>query len=73
MLRGFRETVWDGVPAYIKYIRDITEELNTRRKKERLEQYFQTIVKHLPSGIAVVRFEEDGKMTPNIYLTDLPL
>lgn len=65
----FRETVWDGVPAYIKYIRDITEEVNTRREKERLEQYFQTIVKHLPSGIAVVRFEEDGKMTPE-YLSD---
>lgn len=65
----FRETDWNGVPAYIKYVRDVTEEVKTRKEKERLEQYFQTVVKHLPGGVAVVRYEEDGRMVPE-YLSN---
>lgn len=45
----FRETEWNGIPAYVKYVRDTTEEVNTRKEKERLEQYFQTIVKICPA------------------------
>ena len=60
----FRETDWNGIPAYVKYVRDITEEVRTRREKERLEQYFQTVVKNLPGGIAVVKLCEDGSMVP---------
>lgn len=65
----FRETVWNGIPAYIKFVRDITEEVTIRREKERLEQYFQTVVKNLPGGVAVVRYEKDGTMTPE-FLSD---
>ncbi len=65
----FRETVWNGIPAYIKFVRDITEEVTIRREKERLEQYFQTVVKNLPGGVAVVRYERDGTMTPE-FLSD---
>lgn len=60
----FRELEWNGIPAYIKYVRDVTEEITTRREKERLEQYFQTVLKYLPGGIAVIRRENDGSMTP---------
>lgn len=60
----FRETDWNGIPAYIKHVRDITQEVTTRREKERLEEYFQTVVKYLPGGVAVVRYEKDGSMTP---------
>ncbi len=60
----FRETDWNGIPAYVKYVRETTEEVKTRREKERLEQYFQTVVKNLPGGIAVVKFGEDGSMVP---------
>lgn len=60
----FRETDWNGIPAYGMYVRDVTEEVRMRREKERLEQYFQTVVKNLPGGVAVVRYEKDGRMTP---------
>lgn len=65
----FRETDWNGIPAYVKYVRDVTEEVNTRLEKERLEQYFQTVVKNLPGGVAVVQYEKDGTMRPE-YLSD---
>ncbi len=65
----FRETEWNGIPSYVKYVEDVTEEVRTQREKERLEQYFQTMVKNLPGGIAVVRYEQDGSMTPE-FLSD---
>ncbi len=65
----FKESDWNGIPAYIKYVRDVTEEVRTRREKERLEEYFQTVIKNLPGGIAVVRFEKDGSMVPE-YMSD---
>lgn len=40
------------------------KELESRREKERLEQYFETVLKHLPGGVAVVRYESVGCMTP---------
>lgn len=63
----FREADWNGIPAYIKYVRDVTEEVKIRREKERLEQYFETVVKNLPSGIAVLHFEEDGEIIPEFF------
>lgn len=59
----FREMDWNGIPAYIKYIRDVTEETRAKKEKERLEQYFQTVVKNIPDGIAVIRSEGD-KLVP---------
>ncbi len=32
------------------YLRDVTEEVHARQEKERLELYFQTLVKNLPGG-----------------------
>ncbi|MCD7906799.1 MAG: PAS domain-containing protein [Clostridium sp.] len=55
-----KESIWNGIPAYIMYIRDVTEEVRARREKERLEQYFQTLVKNLPGGIAVLCRAPDG-------------
>ena len=60
----FRETDWNGIPAYIKYVRDITEEIKTQSEKERLEEYFQNVLKYLPGGVAVVKYEQDGRMIP---------
>lgn len=60
----FKETEWNGIPAYIKYIRDITEDVKTRLEKERLEQYFQTVLKYLPGGIAVMRYENIDSIQP---------
>ena len=65
----FLETDWNGIPAYVKFVRDVTQEVNTRREKERLEQYFQTLVKNLPGGVGVVRCGRDGAMTTE-FLSD---
>ena len=60
----FRETRWNGMDAYLKYVHDVTDEANVRRDKERLAQYFETVVANLPGGVAVVRYGEDGSMVP---------
>ncbi|MCQ5130211.1 PAS domain-containing protein [Butyricicoccus faecihominis] len=65
----FRETDWNGIPAYVQYIRDVTEEVRTRQEKERLEMYFQTVVGNLPGGISVIRCDPDGGMTPE-FISD---
>lgn len=64
----YRETEWNGIPANIQYLRDVTEEVRTRREKERLEQYFKTLVESLPGGVAVVRCRTDGTYVPE-YLS----
>lgn len=65
----FRETDWNGIPVYVQYTRDITDEVRTRKEKERLEEYFQTIVRNLPGGVAVVCCSRDGCMRPE-FLSD---
>ena len=52
MLHILKKTEWNGTPAYIKYVRDITEEATVKREKERLEKYFETVLKYLPGGVA---------------------
>lgn len=64
-----REMEWDGIPAYVKFVRDITEEVENQKQKERLEQYFQTVVKYLPGGMAVVHHEINGELKPE-YLSE---
>lgn len=63
----FRETLWNGIPAYVKYVQDVTEEVRTQKEKEHLEQYFQTMVRKLPGGVVVVRFEKDGRKVPEYF------
>ncbi|MCH1984115.1 PAS domain S-box protein [Ruminococcus sp. OA3] len=58
----FRELDWNGIPAYVKYIRDITEEVQTRKEKELLEIYFRNVVEKLPGGVSVICCEKDGTM-----------
>lgn len=65
----FCEMDWDGTPACVKFVRDITDEVESRRQKERLEQYFQMVVKYLPGGMAVVHHEVGGELKPE-YLSD---
>lgn len=60
----FKEYEWDGEPVYVKYVRDVTEDVKIQKEKDRLEQYFQTVLKYLPGGTAVVRHEKNGKMVP---------
>ncbi len=65
----FHETDWNGIPAYLIYIRDVTDEVKTRREKERWEQYFESVLKNLPGGISVIRCEKGGNMIPE-FLSD---
>lgn len=66
---SFREDDWNGIPAYVQYVKEVTEMVRSRREKERLEQYFQTMVRNLPGGVAVVRYHKDGSMVPE-FLSD---
>lgn len=65
----FKEIDWNGLPAYIKYVRDVTDEFKVRAEHERLEQYFQIVVKNLPGGVAVVRCEDNGHIEPE-FMSD---
>lgn len=60
----FIKTNWNGIDAYVIYFRDITEIVKTRKEKERMEIYFQTIVNSLPGGVTVIRQELDGTLVP---------
>ena len=63
----FRETLWNGIPAYVKYVQDVTEEVQMQKEKEHLEQYFQTMVRKLPGGVVVLRVEKDGRKVPEYF------
>lgn len=65
----YKEIDWNGLPAYIKYVRDVTDEVKERAEHERLEQYFQIVVKNLPGGVAVVRCEDNGHVEPE-FMSD---
>ena len=64
-----RETDWNGIPAYVRYVTDITEKVRTREEKERLERYYQTLIRHLPGGITVLRCAADGAIVPE-FISD---
>ncbi|MCI6040441.1 MAG: ATP-binding protein [Clostridiales bacterium] len=63
-----RATNWNGKPAFIQLLRDVTEEEAERQKKKRLEEYFQTLADSLPGGVSVVRRQKDWTITPE-YLS----
>ena len=63
----FRETLWNGIPAYVKYVRDVTEEVQAQKEKAHMEHYFQTMVRKLPGGVVVVRLEKDGRKVPEYF------
>ena len=63
------EMDWNGTLASVKFVRDVTEEVISRQEKERLEQYFQTVVKYLPGGMAVLHHTVGGELKPE-YLSD---
>lgn len=65
----FHEANWNGIPAYIQYVHDVTEEVKVRREKERLELYCQTLIQSLPGGVAVIRLMPDGSVTPE-YISE---
>ena len=46
----------------IKHVRETTEEVRVRREKEKLAQYFQTVVKNLPGGVTVIECQPDGQL-----------
>ena len=48
-------------------MRDVTEEVKAQKEKEHIEQYFQTLVRKLQGGVAVVRIEKDGRKTPEYF------
>lgn len=65
----FHETDWNGISAYVKYVRDVTEETKIKFEKERLSMYFQSVVENLPGGITVIRYESDNSLIPE-YISE---
>ena len=65
----FRETDWNGIGAYIKHVREITEEVRVRKENERLAQYFQTVVQNLPGGVTVIECTPKGQLIPE-YISE---
>lgn len=61
---SFQEIDWNGVPAYVKYIKDTTEEIRLRSERDRLNQYFQTMVQNLPGGVMVITLSKDAPPVP---------
>lgn len=56
---------WRGIPAYILYVNDVTDRVKSTLKTQRLEQFYQTLIRNLPGGIAVLRIDqENGLMLP---------
>ncbi len=66
---AIRETDWDGIPAYVMYLTDITVKAHADRERERLERYYQTLIRHLPGGIMVLRRDADGALVPE-FISD---
>lgn len=65
-----RQTVWDGKPACIEYITGVTAAKVEAQPKEAAgcrEEYFQTMVKKLSGGVAVVRYHRDGRKVPEYF------
>lgn len=65
----FHDMDWNGIPAYVKFVRDVTEDVRVRREKKRLEEYFQMLVKRMPGGVAVLQYNSNGVITPE-YLSN---
>ena len=65
----FHETDWNGISAYVKYVRDVTKETKIKFEKERLSMYFQSVVENLPGGITVIRYESDNSLIPE-YISE---
>lgn len=40
------------------------DEVRTRQEKELWGEYFETMINHLPGGLVVIRYEDDGQMIP---------
>lgn len=65
-----KELEWNGLPAYTLFINDITDKITTSKKAAQLEQFYQTLVRNLPGGIAMMSFDpQTGLMLPE-YLSD---
>lgn len=67
--KRYRELDWNGIPACVIFVRDVTEEVRNRREKERLEGYFRMVVEQLPGGIAVIHRQDERTLNPE-FISD---
>ncbi|MGC4020147.1 MAG: ATP-binding protein, partial [Muricomes sp.] len=58
----FREINWNGTEAYVRYVKNVTEEVRVRKEQARLEKYFLKVVQNLPGGIAVMYLDKSGQI-----------
>lgn len=61
---------WNERTACILFINDVTDKLDSIRKTQRLEQFYQTLVRNLPGGIAVIRFDTKKNLMMPEYISE---
>lgn len=56
---------WQGIPSYLLYVNDITSQMTVSHTTKKLEQFYQTLIRNLPGGIAVLSYDrQTGRMLP---------
>lgn len=65
-----RPIQWNGLNACTLFVNDVTDRLDSIRKAQRLEQFYQTLARNLPGGIAVMRFDTEKNLLLPEYLSE---
>ncbi|MFR3755544.1 MAG: hypothetical protein ACLTW9_30735 [Enterocloster sp.] len=63
----FCETDWNGIPAYIQYVRDVTKEVETEEEASGTV-FPDTMVKACPEGVAVVCRKKDRHHEARVFI-----
>lgn len=58
------EIDWNGVPAYVEYITEITERVKMRNEQTLFQKQYQFDVNNMPSGLIKVKEYPDGSIKP---------
>lgn len=57
-----KEIEWNGLPSIILYVNDITDKITSLRKASKLEEFYQTLIRNLPGGIAVLKIDRENNL-----------
>lgn len=59
----FKEMDWNGIAAYVGYVRDITKEVEVQREKERLEREEQVRIRQKYNDLLLQHYRASGPNT----------
>ena len=64
-MRG-RLADWNGIPAHVEYIQDVTETREAEQKNVELTKQLQSVMEHIPGGMCMYRIDAAGSC-PAVY------